>query len=104
MFYSIPFRILSIACSVPCPLPICPILLTMHVPVMALTHLICMFELYAPMHSPFYLIVESSYFPYAVHDICINGENIDIFSGMIIFISLVNHFRLCYCHSDGIRQ
>ena len=74
MFYSVTFRILSFACSVPCALPICPILLTMHVLVIALTHLICMFELYASMHLPFYLIVESSYFPYAVHDICIYGK------------------------------
>ena len=106
LFYSVLHR-LSIACSVcsvPCPLPICPILLTMHVPVMALTHLICMFELYASMHSPFspdcgkfilsicctwYLLFMRKYW-YSFRYDC--------------FISLVNYCRLCYCHSDGIKQ
>ena len=32
----------------------------------------------------FRLTVESLYFPYVVHDICIYGGNIDIFSGMIV--------------------
>ena len=50
---------------------------------MALTHLICMFELYAPMHSTFYLIVESSYFPYVVHDICIYGKILIYFQDII---------------------
>ena len=77
------YSIACSACIVPCALPICPILLTMHVLVMALTHLICMFELYASMHSPFHLIVESSYFPYAVHDICIYGKLL-IYFQMII--------------------
>ena len=46
-----------------------------------------MFELYASMHSQFYLTVERLYFSYVVdlHDICIYGESIDIFSGMIVF-------------------
>ena len=107
MFYSIPFRILSIACSV-CsvhfPLPNCPILLIMHVPVMVLAHLICIFWLCASMHSPvlpgcgkfilsicctWYLLFMGKYWYFFKYD---------------YFISLVNHFRLCYCHSDGTRQ
>ena len=53
---------------------------------MALTHLICMFELYAPMRSPFYLTVERSYFPYVVHDICIYGEKMIYFQVWLFYI------------------
>ena len=40
------------------PFPLCPILFTMHVLVMGLTQLICMFDLYTSLHSPFKPVIE----------------------------------------------